>query len=121
MIKGKKGMDPFFQQVGISGHSIPMNLSKQATNQKKATQISKKIPNINKSPLKIGATSNTASKSKNASINNYNEIIAKVRMNRIVQSSDTRGNQNDPYIQQQIRTNLIDSRSDKDINITYNS
>lgn len=32
MIKGKKGMDPFFQQVGISGHSIPMNLGKQVAN-----------------------------------------------------------------------------------------
>ena len=50
---------------------------------------------INKSPIKMGA-SNTASKVKNASINNYNEIIAKVRMNRIVQSSDNRGI--DPYI-----------------------
>ena len=74
-----------------------MHLSKQA-NQKKTPQMSQKIPNINKSPLKVGVTS-TASKSKNASINNYNEIIAKVRMNRIVQSSDTRGNHGpDPYI-----------------------
>lgn len=28
MIKGKKGIDPLFQQVGISGHSIPMNIGK---------------------------------------------------------------------------------------------